>query len=88
MLHPRSGADVLGWTPARSAQLEAENELDDVAQMIAAQNELRRRRGAAERTEAEVQAAVAGDADELAARATAYAASQVASGRPMDKHDI
>ena len=88
LLYPGSGADVLDWKPTRSAALEAENELDDVSQMIAAQNEMRRRRGAAERTEADVTAAVARDADELAARAAAYAAERAASGRPMDKRDI
>lgn len=88
LLYPGSGADVLDWKPTRSAALEAENELDDVSQMIAAQNEMRRRRGAAERTEADVKAAVARDADELAARAAAYAAERAASGRPMDKRDI
>jgi hypothetical protein len=60
-LYPGSGADVLDWKPTRSPQLEAENEVDDVAQMIAAQNEMRRRRGAPERSEAEVEADVARD---------------------------
>ena len=48
--YPGSGADVLDWKPTRSPELEAENEVDDVAQMIAAQNEMRRRRGARERS--------------------------------------
>ena len=86
--HPRSGADVLDWKPTRSPELEAANEEDDLAQMIAAQNEMRRRRGAPERTEAEVEAAVAQDEAELAARAAAYAAERRAGGRPMDKRDI
>jgi hypothetical protein len=46
----RSALDILDWKPTRSPQVEAENEIDDVAQMIAAQNELRRRRGKPERT--------------------------------------
>ena len=33
-----------------SPQVEAENEIDDLAQMIEAQNEIRRRRGKPERT--------------------------------------
>ena len=49
--HPRSGADVLDWKPTRSPEAEAQNELDDVAQMIEAQNAYRRKRGAAEITE-------------------------------------
>ncbi len=87
-LYPGSGADVLDWKPTRSAETEAQNEIDDVAQMIAAQNEMRRRRGARERTEADVKADVDRDRDEMAKRAAAYAAERKASGRPMDKRDI
>ena len=86
--YPGSGADVLDWKPTRSPELEAENELDDVAQMIAAQNEMRRRRGAPERSEEQVKASVEQDKAELDARAAAYAAERRASGRPMDKRDI
>jgi hypothetical protein len=46
----RSALEILDWKPTRSPQVEAENEIDDVAQMMAAQNELRRRRGKPERT--------------------------------------
>jgi hypothetical protein len=46
----RSALEILDWKPTRSPQLEAENEIDDVAQMMEAQNELRRRRGKPERT--------------------------------------
>jgi hypothetical protein len=46
----RSALDILDWKPTRSPQVEAENEVDDVAQMIEAQNEIRRRRGKPERT--------------------------------------
>ncbi len=56
--------------------------------MIAAQNEMRRRRGVRERTEADVKAQVDADRDEMNQRAAAYAAERRASGRPMDKHDI
>ncbi len=87
-LYPGSGADVLDWKPTRSAETEAQNEIDDVAQMIAAQNEMRRRRGARERSEADVKADVDRDRDEMAKRAAAYAAERKASGRPMDKRDI
>jgi hypothetical protein len=51
----RSALDILDWRPTRSPELEAANELDDVAQMIAAQNELRRRRGKPERTQEDVE---------------------------------
>jgi hypothetical protein len=50
-----SVADLIDWKPTRSPQVEAQNELDDVQQMIDAQNALRRKRGAKEITEADVQ---------------------------------
>jgi hypothetical protein len=46
----RSALDILDWRPTRSPEVEAENELDDIDQMIAAQNEIRRRLGRPERT--------------------------------------
>jgi hypothetical protein len=49
--YPGSGADLVDWKPTRSDELEAELEIDDVQQMLEAQNEYRRRRGAAELTE-------------------------------------
>jgi hypothetical protein len=51
----RSALEILDWKPTRSPELEAENEVDDVAQMIEAQNELRRRRGKPARTQEEVE---------------------------------
>ena len=48
--YPGSGADLVDWKPTRSHETEAQLEVDDVAQMIAAQNEYRRRRGADEIT--------------------------------------
>jgi hypothetical protein len=56
--HPTSGAEVLDWKPTRSPEVEAELELDDVDQMLEAQNERRRRDGRTERTEDDVQAQV------------------------------
>src|SRR6266545_5418504 len=49
--YPGSGADLVDWKPTRSHELEAELEVDDVQQMLDAQNEYRRRRGARELTE-------------------------------------
>jgi hypothetical protein len=46
----RSALEILDWKPTRSPQVEAANEVDDLAQMIEAQNEIRRRRGKPERT--------------------------------------
>ena len=48
-------ADIIDWKPTRSPEVEARNEVDDVRQMIEAQNALRRKRGAEEITEADVQ---------------------------------
>jgi hypothetical protein len=50
-----SVAELLDWKPTRSPEVEAQNEIDDVQQMIAAQNEYRRKRGAKEITEADAQ---------------------------------
>ena len=49
--YPGSGADLVDWKPTRSPELEAQLEVDDVQQMIAAQNEYRRRRGETDLTE-------------------------------------
>jgi hypothetical protein len=54
--YPGSGADVLDWKPTRSPEAELQSELDDVSQMLAAQNEIRRRRGLPYRTEDDVTA--------------------------------
>jgi hypothetical protein len=66
--YPGSGADVLDWKPTRSPEVEVELEQDDVAQMIEAQNERRRRTGRPERTEDEVRAEVASAQAELRRR--------------------
>ncbi|HYU62117.1 MAG TPA: hypothetical protein VEK39_15285 [Solirubrobacterales bacterium] len=52
--YPGSGADLLDWKPTRSYEDEARLETEDVQQMIEAQNEYRRRRGAEDLTEADV----------------------------------
>jgi hypothetical protein len=48
-------SELLDWKPTRSSEVEAQNEVDDVQQMIDAQNEYRRRRGAREITEADAE---------------------------------
>jgi hypothetical protein len=60
----RSPRDYLDWKPARSPEAQAQDELDDVAQMIEAQNELKRRRGAPEITEEEIEERVREDREE------------------------
>jgi hypothetical protein len=59
--YPGDSAELVHWEPTRSPELEVQNEIDDVRQMLEAQNEMRRRRGARELTEADIDAAVAED---------------------------
>ena len=59
--YPGSSASLVDWTPTRSPEVEAQNEIDDIRQMMEAQNEMRRRRGVPELTEEELQASVAED---------------------------
>jgi hypothetical protein len=59
--YPGSSAELLDWKPTRSPEVEAQNEIDDIRQMMEAQNEMRRRRGAPELTEADLQEKVAED---------------------------
>jgi len=68
----RSALDILDWKPTRSPEVEAQNDIDDVAQMIAAQNELRRKRGLPERDEAEIEASVRRHRAELAEQRRRY----------------
>jgi hypothetical protein len=49
--YPRSAADVVDWKPTRSVETEIELELDDVDQMLEANNERRRASGRPELTE-------------------------------------
>jgi uncharacterized protein YkwD len=74
--HPRSGAQTLDWKPTRSPEQEAENEVDDLAQMLAATNEKRRRRGAAELTLEGVEGQVARDLHSQGERHGDYLAAQ------------
>ena len=70
--YPGSGAEQVDWRPTRSAEVEAELELDDVDQMLEAQNARRRASGRPERSEADVRAQLAEDErwrDELRRRA-------------------
>ncbi len=59
--YPGSGAEQVDWKPTRSPELEVELEIDDVDQMLEAQNERRRARGAPEITEEDVQEQVRED---------------------------
>jgi hypothetical protein len=59
--YPGSGAEQVDWRPTRSPEVEAELEIDDVDQMIEAQNARRRASGRKEITEDDVRAQVAAD---------------------------
>jgi hypothetical protein len=59
--YPGSSASLVDWTPTRSPEVEAQNEIDDIRQMMEAQNEMRRRRGVPEMTEEDLHASVAED---------------------------
>ena len=59
--YPGSGADLVDWKPTRSYETEVQLEQDDIQQMLEAQNEMRRRRGAPELTEDELNRKVAED---------------------------
>ncbi|HYZ29937.1 MAG TPA: hypothetical protein VE570_12825 [Thermoleophilaceae bacterium] len=61
--HPVSGAQVLDWKPTRSPEVEAELELEDIDQMLEAQNERRRTSGRTERTEEDISLQVREDRD-------------------------
>jgi hypothetical protein len=59
--YPGSGAEQVRWRPTRSPELEAQLELDDIEQMLEAQNARRRASGRRELTEDDVRAQVAED---------------------------
>ena len=54
----RRDVELVDWKPTRSPDVEAQNEIDDVRQMVEAQNEMRRRRGAPELDENRLRADV------------------------------
>lgn len=59
--YPGSGAEQVDWRPTRSPELEVQLELDDVDQMIEAQNARRRASGGPQITEHGVREDVARD---------------------------
>jgi hypothetical protein len=56
--YPGTSAELVDWKPTRSPEVEAQNEVDDLRQMLEAQNEMRRRRGAPEIDEGALRAEV------------------------------
>jgi hypothetical protein len=66
IFYPGSGAEQLGWKPTRTPEQEAENEVDDVTQMLEATNERRRRRGLPDLTEEGITQRVHADKRDIA----------------------
>jgi hypothetical protein len=73
---PVSGAEVLDWRPTRSYEDEIQLEMDDVEQMLEAQNERRRRSGRPELTEDEMRSIVAHEEAEQEERSARYKAER------------
>jgi hypothetical protein len=73
--YPGTNADLVDWKPTRSPEVEVQNEIDDVQQMLEAQNEMRRRRGARERSEQELRDEVAAEELERLRRRNPFEAS-------------
>jgi hypothetical protein len=88
LYHPKSGAEILDWKPTRSPELEVQNDIDDMDQMIAAQNELRARHGKPPRSEDEIEAQVQQHRREMDEYSQRYWADQADLGRKPSKEDI
>jgi hypothetical protein len=73
--YPGTNADLIDWQPTRSPEVEAQNEIDDVQQMLEAQNEMRRRRGVEERNEQELRNEVAAEELERLRKGNPFEAS-------------
>jgi hypothetical protein len=78
--YPGSGAEVLDWKPTRSIEAEIELEQADVDQMLAAQNERRRRRGLPDRTEDDARTEVAEELAEAKRRREEYLSERARAG--------
>lgn len=66
--YPGDGSDVLDWSPQRKAELDAQNEVDDMEQMLAATNRRRMAKGKAPLTEGGLREQVAREEGTLDAR--------------------
>ena len=77
---PISGAEVLDWRPTRSYEDEVRLEMEDIEQMLEAQNERRRRSGRPELSEDEMRAIVAQEEADQEARSARYQAER--GGQP------
>ena len=73
--YPGSGAEQVDWRPTRSPELEVQLELDDIDQMIEAQNARRRASGRPEITEEGMREDVAREERLRQAESEAYRSS-------------
>src|SRR5688500_15708340 len=88
LYHPRTGAEILDWKPTRSAELEVQNDIDDLDQMIAAQNALRAKHGKAPRAEEEIEEQVRRHRAEMDDYSQRYWAEQAELGHKPSKEDL
>ena len=72
--YPGSGAEQIDWRPTRSPELKAQLELEDIDQMIEAQNRRRRASGRPELTEEGMREQVAAEERWRREQAQRYAA--------------
>jgi hypothetical protein len=70
--YPGSGAESIDWHPTRSAEVEVQNEIDDLDQMLAATNRRRRARGKPELTEDSIALEIARETKEAHKRSAEY----------------
>lgn len=70
--YPGSGAEQLDWRPTRSAEVEVQNEIDDLDQLLEATNRRRRARGRPELTEDTIARSLAEDTRLAHVRREAY----------------
>ena len=63
IFYPGTGAEQLRWKPTRSPELDAQNEVDDLAQMFEATNAKRRALGEPELDQRTIDARLREDAD-------------------------
>jgi len=70
----RADAEIVDWKPTRAPEVEAQNEIDDIRQMVDAQNEMRSRRGVPQL-----------DEDKLRAEVEAEEMEKLRRGDPFDE---
>lgn len=72
--YPGSGADVLDWKPTRSPETEAQNDVDELEQLMEVANRRRRRLGQVELTEDTLDQLVVESSQERTRRSEEYLA--------------